>query len=82
MIRIGKESALGSADVIKKAVAFFGPSGRGLRVVDQGDCCARFEAAGGYVFVQTTDQEGGDGTQVSVEGREWEYQIKQFIREI
>ena len=79
MIRMGKESKLTPSEVVGKAVAFFGPSGAGLVVADQGDCCARFEGAGGYVFVQTADIDGRGGANVTVEGREWEVQIRQFM---
>lgn len=82
MIRMGKESKFTSAEVIDRAVAFFGPSKLGMKVSDQGDCCARFEGAGGYVFVQTADMDDKDGSNVTVEGRQWEYQIRQFMREI
>ena len=82
MIRMGKESILVPSDVVKKAVAFFGPSGAGLKVVDQGACCARFEGGGGYVFVQTADIDDHGGSSVTVEGREWEHQIKQFMAQI
>ena len=82
MIRMGKESKLVPAEVIEKAVEFFGPSGAGLNVVDQDACCARFEGAGGYVFVQTADIDDRGGSNVTVEGREWEHQIKQFMGEI
>jgi hypothetical protein len=82
MIKMGKESKLAPSEVIEKAVAFFGPSGRGMKVVDQDDCCARFEGAGGHVFVQTADVEDRTGSQVTVEGREWEYQIQQFMGQI
>jgi hypothetical protein len=82
MIKMGKESKLVPSELVEKAVAFFGPSGQGMNVVEQDDCCARFEGAGGYVFVQAADIEGKRGSQVTVEGREWEYQIKQFMGEI
>ena len=82
MIRMGKESKFTSAEVVDRAVAFFGPSKLGMKVSDQGDCCARFEGAGGYVFVQTADTDDKDGSNVTVEGRQWEYQIRQFMREI
>jgi len=82
MIKMGKESKLVPAEVVEKAVAFFGPSGQGMKVIDQDACCARFEGSGGHVFVQAADIEGKGGSQVIVEGREWEYQIKQFMREI
>jgi hypothetical protein len=82
MIRMGKESKLAPSEVVEKAVGFFGPSGAGLDVVDQGACCARFEGTGGYVFVQTVGFDDREGSNVNVEGREWEYQIKQFMGEI
>ena len=79
MIRMGKESKRVRSEVIEKAVAFFGPSGQGMNVVEQDDCCARFEGAGGYVSVHVADINDRDGSNVTIEGREWEYQIKQFI---
>lgn len=79
MIRVGRKSKLVPAEVVKKAVEFFGPSGMGLNVVDQGACCVRFEGAGGYVFVQTADLEDQRGSDVTVEGREWDHQIRQFM---
>lgn len=82
MIRMGKESQWTPSDVINRAVAFFGPSGQGMNVVDQSDCCARFEGGGGHVYVQAADIDGKRGSQVTVEGREWEVQIKQFIGEV
>jgi hypothetical protein len=82
MIKMGKESKLVPSEVVEKAVEFFGPSGQGMNVVEQDDCCARFEGAGGYVFVQASDIEAKRGSQVTVEGREWEYQIKQFMGKI
>lgn len=82
MIRIGKESKLLPGEVIEKAVALFGPSNMGMEVVEQAECCARFQGAGGYVFVQAADTDSGDGSDVTVEGREWERQIKRFMAEI
>ena len=82
MIKMGKGSKLAPSEVVEKAIAFFGPSGSGLEVVDRGACCARFEGAGGYVFVQTADVDDREGSTVTVEGREWEYQIKQFMGKI
>jgi hypothetical protein len=82
MIKMGKESKYSPAEVVERAVDFFGPSGAGLNLMDQGACCARFEGAGGYVFVQTADIDGSEGSDVTVEGREWEYQIRQFMGEI
>jgi hypothetical protein len=82
MLRMGKKSNLSPSEVVEKAVKFFGPTGAGLTVADQGACCARFDGAGGYVFVQTADIDGRTGSDVTVEGREWEHQIKRFMGEI
>jgi hypothetical protein len=82
MIRLGKESKLAPVEVIEKAVEFFGPSGQGLTVLTQDHCCARFEGGGGFVSVQSADLTETNGTQVTIEGREWDYQIKQFMKQI
>jgi hypothetical protein len=82
MIKIGKESKLVPSEVIKRAVGFWGPSGVGLSVVEEGACCARFEGAGGHVSVRTADIENKKGSNVTVEGHEWEYQIRRFMGEI
>jgi hypothetical protein len=82
MITIGKESKFAPAEVVETAVRFFGPSGIGLDVVERGNCCARFKGGGGYVFVSAADIQDQKGSEVTVEGREWSYQIKQFMEEI
>jgi hypothetical protein len=82
MIRISKVSKLAPSKVIGAAVDFFGPSGVGLAIVDEGDCCARLEGAGGHVFVQTEELEDSKGSQVIIEGREFDYQIKEFLGKI
>ncbi|MFZ6030118.1 MAG: hypothetical protein ACOYYS_20575 [Chloroflexota bacterium] len=81
MIKIGKESRLPAAEVIDRAVEFFGPSGQGMNVLERAACCARFEGAGGHVFV-SVEEDGKKGSEVTIEGREWEYQIKQFIGKV
>jgi hypothetical protein len=82
MINMGKKSNLAPTEVVQKAVAFFGSGGTGMRVVEQDQCCARFEGAGGHVFVSAADIQDQKGSEVTVEGREWSYQIKQFMEEI
>jgi hypothetical protein len=82
MIKMGKVSELVPSEVVEKAVAFFGPSGAGMKVMNQDDCCARFEGSGGYVYITAADIEGKEGSDVTVEGREWENPIKQFIGQI
>jgi hypothetical protein len=76
MISYGKETKLKPDQVIDRAVQFFGPGGLGLQVEDQGGGCARFTGGGGYVYLSTC--EGAKATEVSLEAREWEYQVKEF----
>jgi hypothetical protein len=80
MISLTKKSKLPTAEVIKRAVKFFGPGGFGLEVTDQGSCCVEFEGAGGGVKVSASEAE--KGTQVDIESREWEKQSKDFLASI
>ncbi len=82
MLNIAKESKLGAAEAIRRAVSFFGPDGLGLTVVEQGDCCARFEGGGGFVSVAVEETEGKKRIKVSVQGREWESNIKEFMAKL
>lgn len=65
--------------VIEKAVATFGEGGMGLEVTEQAPCCARFEGGGGYVFISASE---GAKTKVDLETREWDYQVRQFMRRL
>jgi hypothetical protein len=76
VISYGKETKLKPDQVIDKAVQFFGPGGLGLQVEDQGGGCARFTGGGGYVNLSTCA--GTKTTEVSLEAREWEYQVREF----
>ncbi|MGA9351057.1 MAG: hypothetical protein WBW48_19945 [Anaerolineae bacterium] len=55
---------------------------------EQGEGCVRFEGGGGYVFVQVCEKGPalsgveGRGSEVGLETREWDYQVKQFMRKI
>jgi hypothetical protein len=80
MARYGVESKLSPAQVVEKALAFFGPGGLGLEVAEQEECCARFEGGGGHVFVNAAEKD--KGSQVDLETREWDYQVKQFMGQI
>jgi len=82
MIRMEKRSRLAPSDVMNKAVALFGPGGLDLEVKDRAECCARFEGGGGYVFIQAGEGKNGKGSEVQVEGREWDYHIRQFLTSI
>jgi hypothetical protein len=80
MARYGKESRLNQAKVLEKAHEFFGPGGLGLEVKEQGKDCASFEGGGGHIFVQACEK--GKGSDVELETREWDYQVKEFMEKI
>ena len=82
MISLTKDSKLAPPRVIEKAVAFFGPGGWGLEVIDRAECCARFEGGGGHVFVQASEGKKGKGSEVAVDSREWERAAKEFLTKV
>jgi hypothetical protein len=73
------ETRVSPEQAIREAVAFFGPGGLGLEVAHQNFCSARFEGGGGHIYVSATD---GKKTTVELETREWDYHVRQFIRDI
>ena len=80
MARYSVETKLSAEQAIAGAVAFFGEGGVGLDVTEQGDCCAYFVGGGGHVRVTVT---AGDArTTVELETREWDYDVKRFMRKL
>ncbi len=82
MIRMEKSSKLTPAEVVDKAVAFFGPGGLGLEVTDRAECCVRLEGGGGYVFVEAAEDKNEKGSLAEVESREWEYHVRRFLERV
>jgi hypothetical protein len=78
MIKLSVTTKLNNEKIIEKAVDFFGNK-NGLKVTEQGDCCASFEGAGGYVRVDIAENEKKE---VTVEGREHEYLVKKFVESL
>ena len=77
MISLTKNSKLKPEDVIKKAIAFWGPKGEGLTIQEQDTCTIAFEGGGGGVNVSVVAT--AKGSTVDVEAREWESQAKDFM---
>jgi hypothetical protein len=77
MLKISRETKLKPEEVVKKAVAFFGPGGYGLQLKAEDDCIAYFEGGGGSIKVIAAL--GKKGSTVDVESVEWDYQAKQFF---
>jgi hypothetical protein len=80
MIKVSKESKLKPKEVIKRAVAFFGPKGYGLELKEEDKCNAYLEGGGGSVRVSVATTQ--KGSSVDVEAVEWEYQSKEFLGKI
>jgi hypothetical protein len=76
MIRMGKKTKKSPEEIIAQATEFFGGEW-GMETTECGQCCARFEGAGGHVYVDVV--EGADSNEVEVQGREWEPQIRKFV---
>ncbi|MEZ4769270.1 MAG: hypothetical protein R2844_12690 [Caldilineales bacterium] len=77
MIGFSKETTLTPPEVLDTAVRFFGEKGVGLEVSERDNCCARFDGAGGHVYVHVVEKD--DKTAVNVDSREWDYQAREFL---
>jgi len=80
MLKIATKTKLSPEEAVKRAVEFFGPGGYGLKVMEQCPECASFEGGGGGVEVTACTEE--KRTSVELFSREWDYQVKEFIRKI
>jgi len=77
-MRYGKETELEPSEVLDLAEEYFGEGGLGLEITSRDDCCISLAGGGGHVTVTVID---GEKTEVDVETREWDYQVKEFIAE-
>jgi hypothetical protein len=80
MIRIAKTSRLTTDEIIRRASAFFGEGGEGLKQTSRQDCCVSFAGGGGHVAVFVVDDK--THRTVEVESREFEYQAKRFLESV
>lgn len=76
MIRMSKKTKLVPAEIIKRASNYFGTD-IGLSEKKRNPCCIFFEGSGGYVSVNLVEEDMH--RIVEIEGREWEYQVKEFM---
>ena len=79
MLKIATKTKLSPEEAIKRAAEFFGPEGYGLEIKNQTADCAYFEGSGGVNVTACTEEKGSS---VELESREWDYQVKEFIRKI
>ena len=81
MARYGKETKLETEEVLRRAEQFFGTGGLGMKVVERTGCCLSFEGSGGHVTVSAARCKP-DRTEVDLETREWDYQVKRFMEKL
>lgn len=81
MIKLATKTKLSPEEVTKRAVAFFGPGGRGMKITQQTPTCVYFGGVGeSYVNVTTCVEE--KRTTVEVESREWDIEAREFMSKI
>jgi len=73
LLRLSFKTSKRREEIVNEAESFFNE--RGLVTKEKGDCCVHMEGGGGYVRLDVVDN--GE-REVTLETREWEYQVKQF----
>jgi hypothetical protein len=80
MLRMEVKSRLSPREAIERAVKFFGPAGYGMKVRESSEDGAAFEGGGGGVVVNASPNQ--KGSTVEIESQEWDFQAKEFLRQI
>lgn len=80
-MRYSVETKLDADAVYERAEAYFGPEGNGLEIIESTPgCCAHFETELGHVRVEI--REGEKKTTVELETREYDIQVRDFMRQL
>ena len=80
MIRMAKQTRLNPKEIIVRAVEFFGEKGEQLKERERNNCCVYFEGVGGYVMISIAEE--NKKRTLDIETREFEYQVKRFLKTI
>jgi hypothetical protein len=80
MLRIATKTKLTPEEVTRKAIKFFGPEGYKVKLINQMETSAAFEGGGGSIEVSACTD--GSKTAVDILSREWDFQVKEFIKAI
>lgn len=80
MVKISKETKVPAEKIVSMASEFFGRNGLGLEEKSRNSCCITLEGGGGYVSVRIDAAK--DKGNVTVESREWDYQAREFLRQL
>lgn len=79
MSHYSAEATVGSEEVLRKALVYFGPGGLGLALNQPGPCCLEFRGGGGHAIVVRVE---GTSTAVELDTQEWDLQVRKFMRRI
>ena len=71
---------LSPQQAIAYAKDYFGPQGVGLEVIDEEEASVILQGGGGHVSVVVCP--GGKKTTLALETREWDYPVRQFMRQL
>ena len=71
---------LSPQQAIAYAKDYFGPQGVGLEVIDEEEASVTLQGGGGHVFVIACP--GAKKTTLELETREWDYPVRQFMRQL
>jgi hypothetical protein len=80
MLKLNVKTKRSPADVVKKALEFFGAGGYGLKVTQQSDTCISFEGGGGDIAVTACAERKGASVDIETQG--WENQVQEFAHKI
>jgi len=78
MIRMAKQTRLKREEIIARAVEFFGEKGEHLEEKHRNPCSVCFEGGGGYVLISIVEE--SHKRTLDIETREYEYQVKRFLK--
>lgn len=82
LLRMGKETSETPQEVLNKAIAYFGENGVGLKLVEQSPNTVQFTGGGGHVQVMVSPTADGHKTEIDIQTRDWEYDVKRFLQKI
>jgi hypothetical protein len=80
MIRMAKQTRLKSEEIMARALEFFGENGEKIKKKDRSPCCIYFEGGGGYVAISIAEE--SKKRTLDIETREFEYQVKRFLKSL
>jgi len=67
-------------EIVNAAKDFYGSGGVGLEIIDESDCCIRFEGGGGFVYIFTEPE--AQMTRLDLEVKEWDKDTRDFLRKL